>query len=137
MQRRPVVTEPQPITYVLDVQWICGCVASGWLGQRGGVEWSAGDGRHRPADPQPTVRLRADLDGAGSPGELALVDQHGLAGEPHAVAKQVACGWPGCAAGRDIFEPAGVVPGAALRAVRVEHVREITSAGCKQLFETG
>ena len=55
-------------------------------GQRSGqmgVESSAGDRRHRPADPEPAVRIGADLDGARTPGEPALVDQQGLAGRPH------------------------------------------------------
>ena len=73
----------------------------------------------------------------GRPVNLALVDQQGLAGGPHPVAHQVACRWPGRASGRDILDPAGVIPGAALRAVWVEHVGELRAAGGQQLFEPG
>jgi len=54
-----------------------------------GVEASGRDGRHGPADPQPAVRAGADLDGAGPPGEPALVDQQGLPGRAHAVVQQM------------------------------------------------
>jgi hypothetical protein len=56
------------------------------------MESSAGDRRNRPADPQVAVPLGANLNCAGSPSELALVDQHGLAARTHAVVKQVTGG---------------------------------------------
>ena len=102
-----------------------------------GPESSGGDRRHRPADPRsPAVRLWADLDGARPPGEPALVDQQGLAAG-RTVAYQVASRWPGRASGRDILDPAGVIPGSALRAIRVEHVGEAARRWRRALFRTG
>jgi len=102
-----------------------------------GVEASGRDRRHRPADPQPAVRAGANLDRARPPGEPALVDQQGLPGRAHAVVQQVASSWAGRAAGRDILHPAGVVPGTALRAVRVKHIDELRSARVKKPLEVG
>ena len=65
------------------------------------------------------------------------MDQQGLAAGPHPVAHQVASRWPGRASGRDILDPAGVIPGSALRAIWVEHIGELRAAGGKQLFEPG
>src|SRR5580693_5637176 len=100
-----------------------------------GVEASGRDWRHRPANPKSAVWVGADLDRAGPPGELALVDQDGFPGGTDAVVQQVASSRAGRAAGRDILDPAGVVPGAALRAVRVEHIDELRSAGVKKPLE--
>ncbi len=104
-----------------------------WLG----VEASGRDRCHRPADPQPAVRAGADLDRAGPPSEPALVDQDGFPGGTDAVVHQVASSWAGRAAGRDILYPAGVVPGAALRAIRVKHIDELRSAGVRSPSKPG
>ena len=93
--------------------------------------------RDRPAHPQLAVGARANLDRAGSASEPALMDQQRLPGGTDAVVQQVASSRAGRAAGRDILYPAGVVPGAALRAVRVEHIDEFRSANVKKPLEVG
>jgi hypothetical protein len=60
------------------------------------------------------------------------VNQHGLTGGTDTVVQQVADSRSGRAAGRDILDPADVVPAAALRAFGVEHVDELRSAIGKQ-----
>ena len=115
-------------------------VPPGGSGRGGQVRWA----RKRPAATgatgPPTHSRPAGgiaLDGARQAGEPALVDQHGLPGGTDAVVQQVGGRQAGRAAGRDVLHPAGVVPDTALRAVRVEHVDELRSAGAQQPLEVG
>src|SRR6266566_7246873 len=100
-----------------------------------GVEPAGGDGSHRPADPEPAVLVRTNLDRARPAGELALVQEHGFAGADDAVPQQISDSGASRAAGGDVLDSACVVPGAALWPVRVEHIDELRSGARQQIFE--
>src|ERR1700722_4020191 len=108
-----------------------------WRSGQVGLEAPGRDRCDRPAYPQPAVGARANLDRAGPPGEPALMHKQRFPRGMDAVVQQVASSWAGRAAGRDILHPAGVVPGAALRAIRVEDIDEFRSAHVKKPLEVG
>jgi hypothetical protein len=72
------------------------------------------------SDQRNRVLHGAEATPPGLAGGRLLVDQDGFPGGADAVVQQVSNSWAGRAASRDILDPAGIVPDAALWPVRVK-----------------